>query len=76
MPHLDIFLFEMQNVTATRSTFVLNYLFGIKKKILISQRLYSLSAISKRESASSGHAHLLFSNTIEPTSKISVLYDF
>ena len=54
IPHRNIFLFEMQNLTAAYSTFLI----PIKK--LIFQRLYSLSDISKRKGASGGHAPSFF----------------
>ena len=36
IPHLDIFLFEMQNITAACSSILFNYLIPIKKLIIIS----------------------------------------
>ena len=51
--NLDIFLFEMRNATAACSTVLLN---PDQKAHYFND--YSLSDISKRKTASSGHAHL------------------
>ena len=45
IPHLDKFLFEMQNVTVACSTILFNYLIPIKNSYFND---YSLSNISKR----------------------------
>ena len=71
IPHLDTFLFEMQNVTAACSTILFNNLIPIKNSYFNDH--HSLSDISKRKRASRGHAcPSSFFNLIDLTSKISV----
>ena len=71
IPHLDIFLFEMQNVTAACSTILFNNLILIKNSYFNDYQ--GLSDVSKGNvQVEARHAHLLFFNMIDLSSNISV----